>query len=253
MKIRNRVFNQLDSLSQGGIDCATYRGIFLKTGFLIACTVISACISIIILNFNAPIAFVLDFSFLIMAIVIQFTISRNPLKAKSLSIPYVVGEGFTVGLLCGLIQMALPEEGVSLVSTALFITIGIFFAGVIGLRLGRIRVTSSLVKFVFVVVVGVLIGSVILTILDLITTLTSGYSVYAMYISSPISILVSIIMVIVSGIFSVITLDNVSKIVKMESSKEYEWYGAFTVAFSIIWMFQEVLNLLIRLFAQNRR
>lgn len=253
MRNRNYVFRKMENLGHETYESATFGGIAIKTGILLAITIISACLSIIVLNTMPAISTFIYFAAFVSTIVFQLIISFSPLRAKYFSVPYVISEGFLLGVICGLIELVLPNEGFAIVGYALLITVGIFAASLIAFKSERIRVTNGLIKFMFVALLGILIGSVAFSILDLILLFTSGINLYSMYIGSSLSILISIIMIVISSIYAIITLNNARLVVENGLDKQYEWYASFGIVFSIIWIFEEVLKLLLRIALRNRR
>ncbi|MDD4244431.1 MAG: Bax inhibitor-1/YccA family protein [Bacilli bacterium] len=70
--------------------------------------------------------------------------------------------------------------------------------------------------------------------------------------TSYIALLISIIMVIISSLYVVISLDNANMIVDAGMDKTFEWYAAFGILLNIIWLYYEVLRLLIILMSRDR-
>ena len=71
-------------------------------------------------------------------------------------------------------------------------------------------------------------------------------------VNSGIALLISIIMVIISSLYVVISLDNATMIVDAGMDKTFEWYAAFGILLNIIWLYYEVLRLLIILSQRDR-
>ena len=57
---------------------------------------------------------------------------------------------------------------------------------------------------------------------------------------------------IISSIYVFITIQQTDDIVSSGINKVYEWYAAFGVTLSVIWLFLEVLELLLRIAIRNR-
>ena len=106
----NFAFKRAEKCYSGCRDnVATVEGIGKKTLLLLFITLITSLIMIgIILNnvflpvFLYPVA-------TIFTVVVQIVICFSPTKAKGLSIPYAISEGLTIGVLCGILELALPS------------------------------------------------------------------------------------------------------------------------------------------------
>ena len=73
------------------------------------------------------------------------------------------------------------------------------------------------------------------------------------YGGSNLGIIVSIISILVAGIYTLITLDNAKRIVDAGLDEQFEWYAAFGIILNVIWLFWEVLSLLLRILARSDR
>ena len=59
-----------------------------------------------------------------------------------------------------------------------------------------------------------------------------------------INIGASVLMVIIASLFLLVDFDTIKHAVDDELPKKYEWYAAFGLAFSVIWLFFKILELL---------
>ena len=65
--------------------------------------------------------------------------------------------------------------------------------------------------------------------------------------SSPMSILFSGIVVTVAALSLILDFDFIEKGQKNMLPKDYEWYGAFGLIVTLVWLYIEILNLLAKL------
>ena len=65
-------------------------------------------------------------------------------------------------------------------------------------------------------------------------------------------IIISAFLVIVSSLYVVISLDNANRIVDSRAPKQFEWFAAYGIVINIVWLFLEVLRLLMYLRNDNR-
>lgn len=247
MRTNNIVFRKLRNLDYDNQESASMTGVSIKSVLLLLIALVSACISIIFFKSISIEMFLIYGAAIIATVVFQLIITFKPEAAKGLSIPYVICEGISIGVICDLMELALPGEGFALAGGALMITLGIVAAACILYSHAGLRAKPGFIKFMIIVLLGISIGSVFFALASLILSLTAGISLWSMYLGSSLSILVSVIMVIVSSIYVFITIQQTNEIVSYGIDKTYEWYAAFGIALTVIWLFLEILELLLRI------
>lgn len=243
----NVVFTRAQNLERVSGQIATIQGVGSKTILLILITFISALATMFILG---PLQ-ILSAYFLIWIItfVLLIIMSFNPRAARVLAIPYAVLEGMTVGAISGVVAIAIPEAGWLLPGLALAITMAIFLSASVLYTTGVIRVSGFFRRFMYTLLLGVIITSLVVMIAGLFDS-----QIYEIFYgaTSYIALLISIIMVIISSLYVVISLDNANMIVDAGMDKTFEWYAAFGILLNIIWLYYEVLRLLIILMSRDR-
>lgn len=110
---------------------------------------------------------------------------------------------------------------------------------------GRVQVTK---KFKTMLIVLIL-TSVFVSILGFILSLIPATRVFvqSMMGNAVINIGASVLMVIIASLFLLVDFDTIKHSVDDELPKKYEWYAAFGLAFSVIWLFFKILELLAKL------
>jgi uncharacterized YccA/Bax inhibitor family protein len=243
----NVVFTRAQNLERVSGQIATIQGVGSKTILLILITFISALATMFILG---PLE-ILSAYFLIWIItfVLLIIMSFNPRAARVLAIPYAVLEGMTVGAISGVVAIAIPEADLLLPGLALAITMAIFLSASVLYTTGVIRVSGFFRRFMYTLLLGVIITSLVVMIAGLFNS-----QIYEIFYgaTSYIALLISIIMVIISSLYVVISLDNANMIVDAGMDKTFEWYAAFGILLNIIWLYYEVLRLLIILMSRDR-
>lgn len=250
---RNYAFKKAESfIDDTSLDRASQKGISKKTLLLLVITFITSlfCIGTIIINGTFPI--LLYPISVIFTTVVQIIMCFNPRKAKSLAIPYAISEGLTIGVLCGLLEIALPGEGIVIAGYSLVITLSIFIVGLILYSKGFIKVGRGFYTFLICSSIGICISTFSMGLLNLVTWLISGVSLYGLFFSSPIAILVSLFMVIIASMYLISSIKNADNLIKYGASKDMEWYGAYAITLNVIYLFLEVLNLILRIVSRNR-
>lgn len=251
MRTSNIVFRKLRRMEGYTYDTATISGVSIKSTILLLITLVSACLSIIFLSALSMQSMLLYALATIATVVLQLIIVFKPTSAKNLSIPYAICEGLIIGVICDLMELALPGEGFALAGGALMITIGIVLAACILYSHAGLRAKSGFIKFFIILLLGFSIASAFFSLTALIIRLTTGISLWSIYLGSSLSIAVSFIMVVVASIYVFITIQQTNEIVNQGIDKNYEWYAAFGIAITVIWLFLEILGLLLKIAAKR--
>lgn len=243
----NVVFSRAQNLERVSGQVATIQGVGSKTILLVLITLISALATMFILG---PLQ-VLSAYFIIWIItfVLLMIMSFNPTAARVLAIPYAILEGMTVGAISGVVAIAIPDAGLLIPGLALSITMTIFLGASVLYATGVIRVSGFFRRFIYTLLLGVVITSLVVMIAGFFDS-----QIYELFygVNSGIALLISIIMVIISSLYVVISLDNATMIVDAGMDKTFEWYAAFGILLNIIWLYYEVLRLLIILSQRDR-
>lgn len=243
----NVVFSRAQNLERVSGQVATIQGVGSKTILLVLITLISALATMFILG---PLQ-VLSAYFIIWIItfVLLMIMSFNPTAARVLAIPYAILEGMTVGAISGVVAIAIPDAGLLIPGLALSITMTIFLGASVLYATGVIRVSGFFRRFMYTLLLGVVITSLVVMIAGFFDS-----QIYELFygVNSGIALLISIIMVFISSLYVVISLDNATMIVDAGMDKTFEWYAAFGILLNIIWLYYEVLRLLIILSQRDR-
>ena len=245
--------NQETSYTDINYETATYKGIGFKSCLLLGITFLVTLFMIgwVLTMRRLPVAiYVISF---ITTIVLQLIVIFKPTKAKTLSIPYAAAEGLILGCLCGLLEVALPGEGLTIAGSALSITLAIFLGALILYSTGIIKVSGKFLGFFIILIMGVGIFIVSLSILSLIFRLSSGISLIGLFYNSDLAMILCVIMCIVASFYVIMSLNEADNFVQGGYDKSYEWYAAFAILINVIYLFLEVLRLLLIIAARNKR
>ena len=121
----NFVFRKAEAYSnEYSQSVATAKGVSTKTISLVLITMISALVSIFVLG---PIGSLAIYTPIIIAdLIVLLVISFVPRTARVLTIPYAIMEGLLIGTIAGILELALPNLGLSLTTIAFVATLAIF-------------------------------------------------------------------------------------------------------------------------------
>ncbi len=171
---------------------------------------------------------------LIMALLTVFKKEWSPVTAPL----YALLEGLALGGVSALFELRFP--GIAMESVGL--TFGTCLCLLIAYRAGWIRVTQ---KFMMGVVAAT--GGIALVYL---ATMVLGFfhiQVPGIYGSGPVGILFSLVVVTVAALNLVLDFSLISTGASSGAPKYMEWYGAFSLMVTLIWLYLEMLNLLAKL------
>ena len=151
---------------------------------------------------------------------------------------YAAIEGILLGMLSAFYEMQFP----GLVFQAILLTFGTLFALLMAYRSGVIKATENFKLGVFAATGG--IGLIYLT-----TFILSFFGLSIPYIhgSGTIGILFSLFVVVIAALNLVLDFDFIERGAERGAPKYMEWYAAFGLLVTLIWLYIEMLRLLSKL------
>ena len=217
-----------------------------KSMALCAVTVLSAVLSAVLLyyfidtgNGNAilTLSLILAFS-AIPLIIISIVIMFAPQTAGVLGFVYCLLEGLVMGVTSALIDMLLP--GVALM--AFLGTCIVFFVSWGVFRLLGQRLSGNFVKFVVISFFSLLILEALGYILSLFVP------VFAAVMNNIwVQLAISAVFVLWAAYMIMVDLNNMKLLVDNSADKKYEWLAAFSLVTTLMWLYLEILELLVKL------
>jgi uncharacterized YccA/Bax inhibitor family protein len=249
----NYVFKKAESFSRVTAERATMKGVSLKTVLLLLITIATAVVSMVFgdVTHIASGGIIMAGYILspILTFVLSITMSLSPKTAKFLAVPYAILEGLSIGCLSIILMFVLGgNEAGMLLGLALFITISIFLVGAILYTTGIVKVTTKFRRFMFILLIGLVTSTFLISIISIFSS-----TFYTLFMGdSNISILISIISIVVASLYTLISFDNANSIVEANLDKDYEWYASFGIVLNIIWLFYEILRLLLIILSRSR-
>ncbi len=174
----------------------------------------------------------------IVALVTIFKRSISPITAPI----YAVLEGLFLGGISAFLEYQYP----GIVINAVALTFGILFALLFIYRTGLIKPTENFKLGVFAATGGVVV-------LYLVSFLLNIFGVHVGYLhnSSPLSIGISVVIVIIAALNLVLDFDFIEQGAAASAPKYMEWYAAFGLIVTLVWLYLEILRLLSLLARRN--
>lgn len=169
----------------------------------------------------------------IMALVTVFRPQSSAITAPI----YAILEGLFLGAISAIINAAYP--GVAF--QAVLLTIGTLFTMLFLYRSGRIRATPKFRRGVMMATGAVFFAYMISWIMSMF-----GMSMGFMHSAGPLGILINLVIIVIAALNLIMDFDFIEKGSQMGAPKFMEWYGAFGLMVTLIWLYIEFLRLLSR-------
>ena len=148
------------------------------------------------------------------------------------------------GALLGGISYMYNASYNGIVTNAILLTVGILVSLLIAYRSGYIKATENFKLGIFAATGGIAIVYFINIIMGF---FGSGLGVMSINNASPLSIGFSIVVVIIASLNLVLDFDFIEEGAEKGAPKYMEWYGAFGLLVTLIWLYLEILRLLAKL------
>lgn len=169
-----------------------------------------------------------------------FALMFRPLWARFLAPVYAIAQGFFVGV----ISKAYNDFQNGIVVQAAGATIATFVVMLVLYRTNIIKVTDRFRK----IVVGATLGVMLLYVVSFVISLVAG-SGSVSFLNSPsvFGILFSVFVCGLAAMNLALDFDFIEKGSKAGMPKGMEWYAAFGLLVTVIWLYLEILRLLSKL------
>ncbi|MGE4587264.1 MAG: Bax inhibitor-1/YccA family protein [Mangrovibacterium sp.] len=162
----------------------------------------------------------------------------SPKRARVTAPVYAVFEGLFLGGISAFFESRFP----GLVMRAVSLTFGVFFVLLLLYRSGKIRATG---KFRMGVLAAT--GGIALVYLGSFIAGLFGVNPGFLYGNSSLSIGISLLIVAVAALNLILDFDFIERGAAAGAPRYMEWYGAFGLMVTLIWLYVEMLRLLSKL------
>ncbi len=230
----------LDASMQGTM---SVRGAINKFGFLMLMVIAGAAYSWHLFAEGqtgtvTTMLFVGVFGGLITGVAISF----KPNWAGFLAPLYGLLEGLFIGAVSAMMNAAFAEKYPGLVMQAVGLTFGVAISMFL---LYNFRIIKATEKFKSVIIMATM-GIGIFYLLTMVLRLF-GVQVSFMYDSSMLSIGISLFVVAIAALNLILDFDMIEQGAERGAPKFMEWYGAFGLLVTLVWLYLEILKLLSKL------
>jgi uncharacterized YccA/Bax inhibitor family protein len=168
---------------------------------------------------------------LIMGLATSFKPNWAPVTAPL----YALAEGLLLGALSGMFE----RQYSGIVPQAALATLGTMAAMLFAYKTGLIRATNG-----FVMGVAAATGGIALTYFVAMILGMFGISMPFLHQPSLIGIGISLVIVIVAALNLIIDFSSIQRAAEYGAPKYFEWYSAFALMVTLVWLYIEILRLL---------
>ena len=241
--IRSDLFNQTALDNE---EVTTLDGAVNKTAILLALTVSTAAIS---WNFQGPtmglisgigmfaavIASLATYGLWIFTWIIKPTPHRAPYTAPI----YAIGMGFAIGLISEQMESLFPGIVIQAVSLTFFVAASLLLA----YKTGVIKPDQNFLLILFSATLGIFLTYLF----NLVYAAFSGSSFSFISGNGTIGIVFSLFVVAIAALNLVLDFDIIEQAHEQGAPKYIEWFGAMALVATLIWLYVEILRLLMKL------
>jgi uncharacterized YccA/Bax inhibitor family protein len=149
---------------------------------------------------------------------------------------YALAEGLFLGAISAAFERAYPGIAIEAIS----LTFAVLFVLLLAYKTGIIRATRGFKLGVIAATVA--IGLVYLA--NFVMVLFFHNSISPLYSSTPLGIGLSVVIVIIAALNLILDFDLIETGARMGAPKYMEWYSAFALMITLIWLYLEILRLL---------
>jgi uncharacterized YccA/Bax inhibitor family protein len=162
----------------------------------------------------------------------------NPRMAAVAGLVYAV----LMGLWMGSISRIYEAYYDGIVGQAIVASVAVFLASLVLYSIRAIRVTGRFVRFVSISLLGIVFAYSFAWFLSLF-----GIRLNFLYDGSTVGIGVGLFVVLIAAFTLILDFAVIERGVEQGAPKEMEWYCAYGLLSSLVWLYLEVLYLLVRL------
>lgn len=213
----------------------TLQGTINKTAILLLCVTLTAAgtwhlfMQAPSIESIAPLFWVGTIGGLIFALLTIVKKNWSPVTAPI----YALFEGVALGGISALFEVRFP--GIAM--QAVVLTFGTLLALLMAYRSGLVQATEKFKLGVVAATGGIALGY-------LITMILNFFNIAVLTVSGPVSIGISVFIVIIAALNLILDFAMIEEAIQIGAPKYMEWYGAFGLMVTLIWLYLEILKLL---------
>ncbi|MBS1932638.1 MAG: Bax inhibitor-1/YccA family protein [Bacteroidetes bacterium] len=241
--LSEKIFNSsLDGMHDGTM---TVRGSINKFGFLLLMVIASASYSWHLFMVGKPDTMMtLMIVGLIGGMITGLIVSFKPTTARYLAPAYALFEGFFLGAISVYINSQFEKKYPGIVTQAVGLTFAVALVMFLLYNFRIIKPTEKFKSVILSAVFGIFLFYLVVIVLSLFHV---NVSFMSWNDASPLGIGISIFIVAIAALCLILDFERIETGAAMGAPKHMEWYGAFGLLVTMVWLYLEILKLLSRI------
>jgi uncharacterized YccA/Bax inhibitor family protein len=245
--LSEKIFNR--SVDGSQTELMTVKGSIQKFGFLLLLVFAGAAYTWkLFYEFKVPTMMTLMWVGLIGGLITGLIISFKPTTAKWLSPAYGLLEGFVLGAFSALVNQSVKGKYPDIVLQAVVLTFAVAFAMFLLYNFRIIKPTQKFKAIIISASFGILL-------LYLVTWVLRIFGVQLGFMAwndaSPLGIGINLFVIAIAALSLILDFERIESLENAGAPKYMEWYGAFGLLVTMVWLYIQILKLLSR-FASSR-
>lgn len=179
---------------------------------------------------------------LVIALVIVFKKTWAPFLAPL----YAIAQGLFIGAISSMYNTAFAEMAPNIIMNAVGLTLGVAVSMYLLYTFRIIKVTQKFRSIIIAATFGIMLFYFMTWIMRMF-----GMEVAFLHQGSTIGIIFSLVVVGIAALNLLLDFDMIEKGAEMGAPKYMEWFGAFGLMVTIIWLYLEILRLLSKLSSRD--
>ena len=227
-----KVLNNGDSFAGVDYEVASYKGIGLKILYYVAITFIAAILGIFILTMAPVVAIPFTTVGGILTFIFAFVAILMPSASKIFGTLYCIFEGIFIGMISFVFEELIP----GVVLTALLGTLSVVLVISVMYMTGIVKVGSKFRKFLLMFALSFLLCNLFVLILSIFPNFRDILKSYW------IVLITSVASTLLASLYLLFDMQSIREIVESGQPKTMEWYAAFGMSYTILWLYIEIFK-----------
>ena len=164
---------------------------------------------------------------------------QEPVAVKYLTPVYALCQGFVLGAISAMFE----SQFQGIVFQAIGATMAALFSMLFLFKIGAIRATEKFRSIIFISTLSI----AVIYLIQIVASYFFGRSIPVIFGASNFGIIFSLIVVSIASLNFILDFDFIERASANMFPKAYEWYGAFGLMITLVWLYLEMLRLLAKL------
>ncbi|HMJ47023.1 MAG TPA: Bax inhibitor-1/YccA family protein, partial [Ferruginibacter sp.] len=173
-------------------------------------------------------------------LIVAITLAFRPQWSPYIAPLYALLQGLFIGAISSMYNSAFAESAPNIIINAVGLTFGVAIAMYLLYSFRIIKATEKFKSVIISATVGIMIFYLLVWVLRMF-----GYdNMPFLHEGSTLGIVFSLFVVSIAALNLILDFDMIEKGAEMGAPKYMEWYGAFGLLVTIVWLYIEILRLL---------